>query len=782
MDTADIQALVAKMSLEEKAGMCSGAGFWTTKAVERVGIASVMMADGPHGIRKQDGEADHLGLNKSVKTVCFPTGTALGSSFDTELLEQLGACLGTAAEAEGLHTILGPAVNIKRSPLGGRNFEYLSEDPYLTGELGAAYVNGMQRQGTGACVKHFAANNQEQYRMSTDVRISERALREIYLAGFENIVKKAKPWAVMCSYNKINGVYSCENAWLLNDVLRREWGFDGIAVTDWGAMNNRCHALMAGLDLEMPSSHEQTDRQLVAAVRKGSLQEVVLDNAVVRLIAWLKKGRGCALPKTYDKQAQHQFARRAARECAVLLKNDGVLPLKKGAQLAFIGGFARTPRYQGGGSSHVNSVRITCALEAAAPFADIDYAQGFSADGTALGPNATERAVQAAAKAECAVVFAGLPDSWESEGYDRTGLELPPEQNTVIAAVAAVQPNTVVVLHNGSPVAMPWLKDVAAVLEMHLAGEAVGEATADLLFGEANPCGRLAETFPLRLQDTPAWLNFPGDGKTVHYREDIYVGYRWYDAREMDVLFPFGYGLSYTSFVYTGLALDKTYLAAGETLTAAVSLKNTGAVAGKEVIQLYIHAGQDIGPVCRAPRELRGFAKVELQPGEEKTVHFLLDARSFAYYEERLDGWYTPSGTYTVFVGPNSRTLPLQAKVCVCSRQNLPLTAEDTTTVEDVLVLGNRQKVKQLKNLLKKVTLGAEAGAAEDHLGSGTQQMMKSMTGGLPLHALRSFGDVSNEEIEQLLFSLQAPEEKGGRQHTEIVLPDGGAQAENHLK
>ena len=410
------------------------------------------------------------------------------------------------------------------------------------------------------------------------------------------------------------------------------------------------------------------------------------------------------------------------------------------------------------------------------------YAQGFSADGTALGPNATERAVQAAAKAECAVVFAGLPDSWESEGYDRTGLELPPEQNTVIAAVAAVQPNTVVVLHNGSPVAMPWLKDVAAVLEMHLAGEAVGEATADLLFGEANPCGRLAETFPLRLQDTPAWLNFPGDGKTVHYREDIYVGYRWYDAREMDVLFPFGYGLSYTSFVYTGLALDKTYLAAGETLTAAVSLKNTGAVAGKEVIQLYIHAGQDIGPVCRAPRELRGFAKVELQPGEEKTVHFLLDARSFAYYEERLDGWYTPSGTYTVFVGPNSRTLPLQAKVCVCSRQNLPLTAEDTTTVEDVLVLGNRQQVKQLKNLLKKVTLGAEAGAAEDHLGSGTQQMMKSMTGGLPLHALRSFGDVSNEEIEQLLFSLQAPEEKGGRQHTEIVLPDGGAQAENHLK
>ena len=285
----------------------------------------------------------------------------------------------------------------------------------------------------------------------------------------------------------------------------------------------------------------------------------MLDNAVVRLIAWLKKGRGCALPKTYDKQAQHQFARRAARECAVLLKNDGVLPLKKGAQLAFIGGFARTPRYQGGGSSHVNSVRITCALEAAAPFADIDYAQGFSADGTALGPNATERAVQAAAKAECAVVFAGLPDSWESEGYDRTGLELPPEQNTVIAAVAAVQPNTVVVLHNGSPVAMPWLKDVAAVLEMHLAGEAVGEATADLLFGEANPCGRLAETFPLRLQDTPAWLNFPGDGKTVHYREDIYVGYRWYDAREMDVLFPFGYGLSYTSFVYTGLALDKTY-------------------------------------------------------------------------------------------------------------------------------------------------------------------------------------------------------------------------------
>ncbi|WP_418667890.1 glycoside hydrolase family 3 C-terminal domain-containing protein [Allofournierella sp.] len=763
MSMTDVETLLAEMTLEEKAGLCSGAGCWATKALKRLGIPAVMMADGPHGLRKQNGATDHLGVGESAKAVCFPTGAALGASFDRELLEQLGGHLGRAAAAERLHTVLGPAVNIKRGPLCGRNFEYLSEDPYLTGELGAAYVTGVQREQTGVSVKHFAANNQEQHRMSVDVQVSERALREIYLAGFETIVKQARPWAVMCSYNLINGTYSCENPWLLDEMLRKEWGFDGIVMTDWGAMNDRSRALEAGLELEMPSSHGESDRQLVQAVKEGKLPETVLDRAAGRLLTWVQKGRPCAPAEPYDTGAQHAFARRAAGECAVLLKNNGVLPLKKGARVAFIGEFAAAPRYQGGGSSHVNSTRVSCALQAAGPLAEIRYAQGFSAQGGALGEGAFQAAVQAAAQAECAVVFAGLPDSWESEGYDRADLELPPEQNALIAAVAAAQPKTVVVLHNGSPVAMPWLQDVAAVLEMYLAGEAVGEATADLLFGAVNPSGKLAETFPLRLQDTPCYLNFPGDGKTVDYHEDIYVGYRWYDAREMPVLFPFGHGLSYTSFTYTGIALDKAHMDDSETLTATVRVKNTGGRTGKEVVQLYVHPGPDTGPALRARQELKGFAKVELAPGEEKAVQFRLNGRSFAYYEPRLAGWHVPSGIYTVSAGGSSHSLPLHAQVRVGSRQKLPLAAQETTTVGDVLALGSEAQIAQLNTLLKKTSFYTPESGSADPLGSGTRQFLGAMASGLPLHALRSFGDVCNEEIERLLGALSTPAQKGGK-------------------
>ncbi len=760
---AEVKEIIAQMTLEEKAGLCSGADFWTTKAVERLGIAPVRMADGPHGLRKQTGESDHLGMSESVKAVCFPTGAALGASFDIELLRQLGERLGQAAAAERLHTVLGPAVNIKRSPLCGRNFEYLSEDPYLTGELGAAYVQGMQGTQTGVSVKHFAANNQEKRRMSIDVQVSERALREIYLAGFEKIVKQAHPWSVMCSYNQINGVYSCESPWLLNEVLRREWGFTGIVMTDWGAMDDRCCALAAGLELEMPSSRGENDRQIVRAVQEGRLPEAVLDHAVERLLTWIRQGRRTGGPaEAYDTEEQHAFARRAAGESAVLLKNNGVLPLKKGATVAFIGGFAKTPRYQGGGSSHVNSMRVSCALNAAEEMANLRYAEGFSAGGEPLGDNAFEEAVRAAAEAECAVVFAGLPDSWESEGYDRSGLELPPEQNALIAAVAAAQPQTVVVLHNGGPVTMPWLKDVAAVLEMYLAGEAVGEATVDLLFGDRNPSGKLAETFPLRLQDTPSYLDFPGDGKTVHYREDIHVGYRWYDAREMEVLFPFGHGLSYTSFAYTGLSLDKTSVEDGDMVTATVRVKNTGDRTGKEVVQLYVHAGRDTGEVRRAPRELKGFAKVELAPKEEKEVAFCLDDRSFAYYEERLAGWHIPGGTYTISVGGSSRNLPLSAQLHIRSKQKLPLVVKETTTVEDVLALGSEQQITQLRELLQKTPFGKQTSEAQEQLGSGTQKLLEGMIRELPLHALPTFGNVSNEEIKQLLGSLSGSTQEGG--------------------
>lgn len=740
MEKREIEALAAEMTLEEKASLCSGADFWHTKAVERLGIPAVMMADGPHGLRKQTGRADHLGIGESVKAVCFPTGAALASSFDRELLEQVGEHLGDEAAAEGLHTVLGPAVNIKRGPLCGRNFEYFSEDPFLAGALGSAYTRGMQRQGVGVSVKHFAANNQETRRMSVNAEVSRRALREIYLAAFETVVREGKPWAVMCSYNQINGAYCCENPWLLDQVLRKEWGFDGVVMTDWGAMNHRVRALEAGLELEMPASGGETDRQLAEAVRAGALPGAVLDRAAERLLEWIFKGRAAGGGAAYDKAAHHGFARRAAAESAVLLKNTGILPLKKGSRTAFIGPFAAAPRYQGGGSSHVNSGEAISAVEAAAGLAEVAYA-----DGTDV-----EAAVRVAAGAESAVIFAGLPESAESEGFDRESLELPAEQNALISAVAAVQPNTVVVLHNGAPVTMPWLGEAAAVLELYLGGEAVGEAAADLLFGDVNPSGKLAETFPLRLEDTPCYLDFPGEERTVRYGEDIFVGYRWYDARKLEVLFPFGYGLSYTTFAYTGLTLDRAELDGDMALTAQVTVKNTGARAGKEVVQLYVCPPR--GDTRRPVKELKGFAKVELAPGEEKKVWLRLDRRSFAYYEEAAGDWYVPDGTYTIWAGGSSRDLPLAAEVTVRAGETIPLTVDDRTTVEEVLSRGPERGRELLLELLKKTSFSDPP--QEKALGADTGKMLRSMADGLPLHTLIGFGDVSRAEIARLMAVL----------------------------
>lgn len=739
MEPSDIKNIVAQMSLTEKAGLCSGASFWYTKAVQRLGVPAVMVADGPHGLRKQSEHTDHLGVGASVEAVCYPSGAALASSFDRQLMEEIGDHLGEAAAAEGLHTLLGPAINIKRSPLCGRNFEYLSEDPCLAGAMGSAYTAGVQSRGVGVCVKHFAANSQETRRMSVNALVSQRALREIYLAAFETVVREAGPWALMCSYNQINGVYSCENPWLLNQVLRKEWGFDGIVMTDWGAMDDRCRALEAGLELEMPSSRGETDRLLAQAVQKGRLPEEILDRAVERLLAWIARGTPTGRKTGYDKAAHHAFARRAAGESAVLLKNDGLLPLLPGTRAAFIGPFAAAPRYQGGGSSHVNSYRVPSALTAAEGMAEIIYA-----DGTDI-----RAAVEAARAAECAVIFAGLPDSAESEGYDRESLKLPPEQNRLIAAVAAAQPKTAVVLHNGSPVAMPWLADTAAVLELYLGGEAAGEAAVDLLFGAVNPSGKLAETFPLRLEDTPCFLDFPGDQRTVRYSEDIFVGYRWYDARGLDVLFPFGHGLSYTHFAYTGLTLDRTELDGALELTATVRVKNTGGRAGKEVVQLYVCPPP--GPVRRPVRELRAFAKVELAPGEEKAVQLRLNRRSFAYYEETLGDWYVPDGVYTLRAGGSSRELPLAAEVTVRAGEALPLIIDERTTVGEVLSRGLESQRKQLRALLEKTDFGQ--GSEKRELGAGTGRMLETMAAGLPIHALVSFGDISLEEIKGLLRS-----------------------------
>ena len=542
----DIKQLIAQMTLEEKAGLCSGLDFWHTKPVERLGVPSVMVSDGPHGLRKQAGDADHLGLNDSIRAVCFPAACATTSSFDVALVNKMGETLGDECQAENLSVLLGPAVNIKRSPLCGRNFEYMSEDPYLAGKMAASYIRGVQSKGVGTSIKHFAANNQEYNRMSCSSEVDERTLREIYLPPFEEAVKAAQPKTVMCSYNKINGVYSADNEWLLTKVLREEWGFEGYVMTDWGAISDRVQGIRAGLELEMPASGGANDAKIVAAVRDGSLDEALLDRAVERILNvvfdYMDNRRPDAV---FDRDADHQKAVEVEKECAVLLQNNGVLPLAAGARVAYIGGFAAAPRYQGGGSSHINSSRVTSALDAAkAKNRAVTYVPGFPTDKDEADAAGLAAAVEAAKTADVAVIFAGLPDVFESEGYDRTSMAMPACQNALIAAVAAAQPNTVVVLHNGSPVECPWAEDVAAILELYLGGQGVGEACDALLWGEANPCGRLAETFPLRLEDTPCYLDFPGDGKTVKYSEGVYVGYRYYEAKKLPVRWACGHGLS----------------------------------------------------------------------------------------------------------------------------------------------------------------------------------------------------------------------------------------------
>lgn len=665
----DMKALVAELTLEEKAGLCSGEDFWHTKAVERLGIPSVMVTDGPHGLRKQDDTADNLGINQSVEAVCFPSAAGIASSFDTEMMYEMGRTLGNECQAEDISILLGPAVNIKRSPLCGRNFEYFSEDPYLAGEMAQSYINGVQSQNVGTSIKHFAANNQEYKRMVISDVVDERTLREIYLPAFEIAVKKAQPRTVMCSYNKINGVYSAENKWLLDDVLRGEWGFKGYVMTDWGAMtDNRPKALEAGLELEMPASAGINDKLIVEAVRAGTLDEKVLDRAVERILTvvydYVEHRSQDAL---FDREADHQKAVAIARETQVLLKNDGVLPLKKNANIAFIGAFAKEPRYQGGGSSHINAHRVVGAWESANErgITGLSYAQGYRVEnGDRVDEHMLREAVETAKKAEVAVIFAGLPDAFESEGYDRTHLHMPKCQDILIQEICKVQKNVVVVLHNGSPVEMPWLPKVSAVLESYLGGEGVGEAQIDLLYGDYSPCGKLAETFPLKLSDTPCYRNFPGNQMTVEYREGLYVGYRYYDTAQKDVLFPFGHGLSYTTFEYSDLKTAKK-VAEKDGLKLSVKVKNTGAYDAAEIVQVYVAPPK--GKVFRPVHELKAFARVFLKAGEEKTVELEACPRAFEYYDVAFGGWRAESGAYTIEVGASSRDIRLTAAVEVAS-------------------------------------------------------------------------------------------------------------------
>ncbi len=751
--TADkIREIISKMTLEEKASMCSGADFWHTKAVERLGIPASMVSDGPHGLRKQDQEGDHLGVNDSIKAVCFPAGCGTAASFNRELLVQMGETLGAECQAEGVSVILGPAVNIKRSPLCGRNFEYYSEDPLLASEMAGALIHGVQSRQVGTSIKHFLANNQETRRMSSDSRVDERTLREIYLAAFEGAVRKEKPWTVMCSYNKINGTYAAQNHKYLTEVLRDEWGFEGYVMSDWGAVNNRVEDLKAGLDLEMPSSMGANDRLIVGAVQSGELEESVLDTAVERILNVVfhyEENRDRSAE--FDRDKDHEMARKVAQETIVLLKNEGVLPLAEKDEVVFIGKYAKTPRYQGGGSSHINSHKVTSAWDVAKDMGNVTYVQGFDDKEDKTDEKLLVEAVEAAKKAKAAVIFAGLPDAFESEGFDREHMAMPMCQNELIRQVAEVQPNTVVVLHNGSPVEMPWVGQVKGILEAYLGGQAVGGAVCDILFGKVNPSAKLPETFPLKLEDNPSYLSYIGEGDVVEYREGIFVGYRYYDKKKMDVLFPFGHGLSYTTFAYSNLRTDKEQMKDTDIMKVSVDVTNTGKMAGKEVVQLYVADREST--VIRPVKELRDFAKVELLPGETKTVTFTLDKRAFAYYSVRIHDWHVETGVFDIMIGKSSRDIVLTKEVSVESTVELPFVYTTDTIMGDVLKDPRaRETVKELLKSDIFSAAGEESSMASEAISSEMSEAMARFT---PLRGAVSFGgNVSMADIQAIVDKL----------------------------
>ena len=697
----NVASLVSELTLEEKASLCLGSDFWHTAPIPRLGIPAVAMSDGPHGLRKQPDEGDHVGISGSLPATCYPTASALGSSFDPDLVRRVGEALGAEALTQGVAVVLGPGINLKRSPLCGRNFEYFSEDPLVSGVLGAALVEGVQSQGIGTSVKQYAANNQETDRLRVSADVDERTLREIYLPGFERVVTQARPWTVMCAYNKVNGVYASENPWLLTEVLRDEWGFDGLVMSDWGAVHDRVAALDAGLDLEMPPDLGVSDAAIVAAARSGELDEAVLDRAVARVLRLVDRalsgaidvGEEATARPGFDADGHHALARAAAAECAVLLKNDGdLLPLQPSAgdTVAVIGEFARTPRYQGAGSSQVNPTQVDNAvdeLQAAVPDGvRVVFAPGFGIGTTTVDDELAAEAVALAGRASVVVAFLGLPDADESEGFDRTHLDLPANQTALVGRLAAANPNLVVVLANGSAVRLSdWEQHAAAILECWLSGQAAGGAAADLLVGAANPSGRLAETLPLRLEDNPSYLNFPGEHGHVRYGEGVFVGYRGYDALLLPVSYPFGHGLSYTNFEYADLTTTLTGNAEDDTLAVAVTctVTNTGQRAGKEVVQLYVTDPDS--SVARPPRELKGFAKTAtLAPGEGQTVTFRLQSRDLSYWSVRQHRWVLEGGTFRLGVAASSRDLRLTTTIETTA---LPPTVEldGMSTLEECL-------------------------------------------------------------------------------------------------
>lgn len=756
----DLHYLISQMTLEEKASLCSGADFWHTKAIERLGIPAVMVSDGPHGLRKQRQDADHLGINDSIRAVCFPASCATAASFDIQATREIGEAIGDACQNQKVAVALGPAVNIKRSPLCGRNFEYFSEDPYLTARLTASYIKGLQSRHIAASVKHFAANSQENRRMSSDSVVDERTLREIYFPAFEAAVKEGKTKTVMCSYNRINGTYASQNPWLLTQVLRKEWGFDGYVVSDWGAVSDRVKGLEAGMELEMPSSNGENDKKIVAAVKAGKLDEAVLDRAVERILRVHEDYINNEDTDTpWDMEAQNALASRIASDCMVLLKNkDDLLPLNEneGEDIAVIGYFAKKPRYQGGGSSHVNSFKVTSLMDALDGVAGIRYAQGYGIRDEAPDEALIAEAVELAKNAKYAVIVAGLPDSFESEGYDRSHLRMPDCQNELIERVARVNPNTAVVLYNGSPIEMPWINRVGAVVEGYLGGQAVGEATRNILFGHVNPSGRLPESFPMKIEDTSAFLSYGGEGDNAVYSEGVFVGYRWYDKKKTDILFPFGHGLSYTLFEYSNLRMSANNILDTDVLTVSVDVTNTGARPGKEVVQLYV---SDVESTLFRPlRELKGFEKIHLAPNETKTVSFTLDKRAFATWNTQIHDWHVESGAFMIQIGKSSRDIILEAQVHVTGTMDLPVHFTMDSIMADVLAHPRGAQIMGNMNVFGALTsVETEAEQQSDPASDAiTDKMMEAMQRYSPLRSLVAFsnGQMTFEQLEDILSLL----------------------------
>ncbi len=736
----DIEKLINEMTLEEKALLLSGKDNWRTKSVERLALESVMVADGPSGLRKEDPAYP----GSSIEAVSYPTGSCLASTFNTELAQRLGRELGEEAADENIHTLLGPAVNIKRTPLGGRNFEYLSEDPLLAGAISTSYVKGVQEKGVGVSLKHFAANNQEYMRMSTSVNVSERALREIYLPPFEMTVKEARPWTIMCSYNRINGTYSCQNKWLLDTVLRKEWGFDGIVMTDWGAMCDRTLSLEAGTELEMPSSHGIRDREIVKAVKEGRVGMEVLDEAVRRLLTWIDRNSAVKSDTPYDREKGHALALEIATDGAVLLKNnDNILPLEKGGETVVIGTFALHPRYQGGGSSRVNPYRVSNPLEEMRKYSSVRYYDGWTRGGNKADEEREREALEAVKGQKRVVIFAGLTDEMESEGFDRHSIDLPSCQTELIEKALRINPDCIIVLFNGSAVAMPFASSAKAILEMNLPGEAVGEAVAAVLYGDREPGGRLSETYPVKIEDNPTYLFYPGDGRDTSYAEDVFVGYRYYDTKKMDVLFPFGHGLGYTTFSLSDMVVDRC----DKDYTVTVTVTNTGSRRGSTVVQLYIRS--DIkGGKNRPLHELRAFRKVMIEKGESIDVTFTLKRRDFSYWEERIKDWYVEKGRYIIEAGFSSRDIVLTRPIELYSKP-LPLIVDEATTVGEVMKHNKLDRLGEYAKALISTLDGSDVNTVLKG------EAAEGMISGCPLHSIYSYGDVPDGTLEIIEEALR---------------------------